>query len=118
MTEPELIKSIRSVVSHIETVLKPNERSIADDWIVSTASAAADALERYQWRGMASAPKDGREILIIAVGAYSPKARVGWYQNDGFYFLSRSEKFHGGGVTKMVSVTNWMPLPPVYKESE
>lgn len=63
------------------------------------------------WQPIETAPKDGSNILIIAATAYSPQARVGWWAGDGWAFYSRPSKHSGGGVTRMIEVSHWRPLP-------
>lgn len=93
------------------TATPPSEAEGAGPEAMTDEQHHAHEAGRMNWRPIESAPKDGSNVLIIAASAYSPEARVGWW-NDGWCFYSRPDRFWAAGVTGMVEATHWMPLPP------
>jgi len=64
----------------------------------------ATLLERLEWRPIATAPLDGRRILVWT--AKSGCALAYWFATDDDYGWWSSDE---QGV---VQPTHWMPLPP------
>lgn len=76
------------------------------------ADSLAKAFSRFvraasAWQPIASAPKDGRQILLWIVGI-EPRPRIAYWSergsDSGWYGL-QSQHFIG------LAVTHWMPLP-------
>jgi hypothetical protein len=66
-----------------------------------------------EWRDIGSAPKDGREVLVVYAGDRVVTARRGEY--DGVWRLSCDDKYVdvGGEMIELVEIhpTHWQPLP-------
>lgn len=72
-----------------------------------------------EWQDIATAPKDGTELLLYGVcwdrklrGKYSPDINVGWFSTNGEW-LTRS-------LVEGITPTHWMPLPspPIARRAE
>lgn len=70
-------------------------------------STAINVLANNGWQPIETAPKDGREVLVIA-GQQSPSGR---------YFTAYWDDFHDGWYYRaqgfVPKPTHWMPLPPL-----
>lgn len=96
-----------------------NETNAACDAQMRRANRAEDALNAAlssQWRGMESAPKDGRHVLLacavdppswICEGYYEEDGDRGWFQANTHWTDDWTDAYDGSVIP-----THWMPLPP------
>jgi Lar family restriction alleviation protein len=62
------------------------------------------------WQPIETAPKDGTVVLAVTVEAQNPKARLAWFEGEGWVRIWKSEDFVVDGPRRWWP-THWMPLP-------
>lgn len=62
------------------------------------------------WQPIETAPKDGTVVLAVTVEAQNPKARLAWFEGEGWVRIWKSENFVIDGPLRW-RPTHWMPLP-------
>ena len=61
------------------------------------------------WQPITTAPKDGRQILLLVRGVV---VQASWgYSQDGDYNNPTWEATHAGAIWR-ADATHWRPLPP------
>ena len=68
-----------------------------------------------EWRPIATAPKDGTEILVGRFVKHCPFAKSGRVRVDRWHTREGGDGYEGWGMfnAQFWPATHWQPLPPI-----
>lgn len=99
-----LLRRYREMAGEISTLRAQQETDRATIAALSAPSPSADALRSGEWRPIESAPKDGRDLLIV-------DARYGHPVRIGFWDEGRGGVWSIWPGRERIHPTHWRPLP-------
>ena len=105
----EQVEKAADAVRAFAQALGDDRTKSGDRVSIEVARAALSAVNPYEWRDIATAPKDGSFILTFA-GDMAVQVTVGnWVENDADISVT---DIAGTWRDDGAEPTHWMPLPP------